>query len=75
MSRALYTLEGRQPAASAAEGKARFAHARASHAEDAMVIIAVDAHGYGEVAQHPESIFSHVDIARDLIMPRWLAGS
>jgi hypothetical protein len=40
-----------------------------------MVMIAVDAHGYGEVAQHPESIFSHVDIARELIMPRWLAGS
>jgi len=25
--------------------------------------------GYGEVAQHPESIFSEVDIARDFIAP------
>jgi len=27
-----------------------------------MVMVALDAHGYGEVAQHPESIFSEVDI-------------
>ena len=35
----------------------------AGHAEDAMVMIAIDAHGYGEVAQHPESIFSDVGIS------------
>jgi hypothetical protein len=45
------------------------AHARAGHAEDAMVMIALDAHGYGEVAQHPESIFSDVGMSHDLITP------
>jgi signal transduction histidine kinase len=40
------------------------AHARASEADD-EVAITVDAHGYGEVANHPESIFSDVDVARD----------
>jgi hypothetical protein len=34
-----------------------------------MVMSAVDAYGYGEVAQHPESIFSGLDDARDFIMP------
>jgi hypothetical protein len=32
-----------------------------------MAMIAVDAHGYGEVAQHPESIFSEVGISSDFI--------
>ncbi len=45
----------------------KLAHARASHADDTMVIIVVDAHGYGKVTQHPESIFSDVDIARDFV--------
>jgi hypothetical protein len=32
-----------------------------------MAMIAVYAHGYGEVAQHPESIFSDVGISSDFI--------
>jgi signal transduction histidine kinase len=40
------------------------AHARAGESSDAIAIT-VDAHGYGEVANHPESIFSDVDMARD----------
>jgi hypothetical protein len=38
--------------------------------EDPMVMmISIDAHGYGDVAQHPESIISDVDIARDFVTP------
>jgi signal transduction histidine kinase len=45
----------------------RLAHARASEACDA-VAISVAAHGYGEVADHPERIFIDADIARDFIV-------
>jgi hypothetical protein len=37
--------------------------------EDPMVMMAVDAHGYEDVAQHRESIFSDVDFARDFVTP------
>lgn len=45
----------------------RLAHARASDTDDA-VAVTVDAHGYGDVADHPERIFSEVDVARDFIV-------
>lgn len=45
----------------------RLAHARASEVGDA-VAISVAAHGYGEVADHPERIFIDADIARDFIV-------
>jgi len=45
----------------------RLAHARASEADDA-VAISVAAHGYGEVADHPERIFIDADIAREFIV-------
>jgi signal transduction histidine kinase len=45
----------------------RLAHARASDIDDAIAIT-VDAHGYGDVADHPERIFIDVDVARDFIV-------
>ncbi len=44
----------------------RLAHARAGEPEDAVAITVV-AHGYGELADHPERIFSDIEIARDFI--------
>ena len=44
----------------------RLAHARASESGDAVAVTVV-AHGYGEVADHPERIFIDADIARDFI--------
>lgn len=49
----------------AAHAEDRLAHARASEAGD--VAIAIIAHGYGEVADHPERIFIDIDIARDFV--------
>jgi signal transduction histidine kinase len=50
----------------------RLAHARAIHPDGLsgdLLAISVDAHGYGEVARHRESIFIDVGIARDFITP------
>jgi signal transduction histidine kinase len=52
--------------AGAARAPESLAHARAREIEG-PIVIAVDAHGYGEVSRHPERIFIDIDIARDLI--------
>jgi signal transduction histidine kinase len=44
----------------------RRAHARARQAGE-NVVITVDAHGYGEVAQHAERILTDVGMARDFV--------
>ena len=44
----------------------RLAHARASESGDAVAVTVV-AHGYGEVADHPEKIIIDADMARDFI--------
>ena len=40
---------------------------RLAHASDGAVMIAIDAHGYAELAGHHEQIFSDIDIALDFI--------
>jgi C4-dicarboxylate-specific signal transduction histidine kinase len=52
--------------AAAARASNRSAHARACDAGE-TVVITVDAHGYGEVAQHAERIFTDIGMARDFI--------
>jgi C4-dicarboxylate-specific signal transduction histidine kinase len=44
----------------------RSAHARAREADETVMII-VEAHGYGEVAQHAEQIFTDIGLARDFV--------
>ena len=52
--------------AGAARATNRLAQARACEADE-TVVITVDAHGYGEVAQHAERIFTDIGMARDFI--------
>jgi len=52
--------------AGAACASSGLAHARACEASES-VVITVDAHGYGEVAQHTERIFTDLGMARDFI--------
>jgi len=52
--------------AATAHAEDGLAHARARDPDEALAIRVV-AHGYGEVADHPERIFSDVEVARDFI--------